>query len=158
MFALTDVVVQRLEYEREIWHGEGGSNGSTASIRPDSTLFEVDMRRTATQAAFGAYYGVVHAHLIWGGLERVFGAVRGAGVVIPGGLLGGAIARVALDQLVTGTPLFNAFRHRLLPAQAALFGWSSFMSYTGARKIGQSTSAPPPPRHPRPLGAERAGC
>ena len=176
MFTITDVAVQRLERSiasRDIDDGESRA----------PRQFNVDVPRTATQAMFGAYYGIVHAHFIWGKLEQLFGAVRRAGVVIPGGRLGGAMARVAVDQFITGTPLFNTvffystgrfsrgmnhddalqhvrarlgpmlqlhwsfwvpfhtinfwlvpFRHRLLPAQAALFGWSSFMSYTGARK------------------------
>ena len=154
MFAFTDSIVQKIE-------------GAEA----------LDLRRTGTHMLFGCYYGVVHAHMIWGALERAFSALR-----FPSPLVG-AFSRVIVDQFITGTPLFNSvffyssgrlakgynheqaidhvqlrlypmllnhwafwipfhtlnfwlvpFRHRVLPAQAALFFWSGFMSYVGAKK------------------------
>ena len=199
MFAITDVAVQHVEREVALrQHHPVDDDSSGDSCAPPGGAEEVevvgvevevveglslDLRRTATQAMFGGYYGLVHAHFIWGKLEQLFGAVRRAGVIVPGGALGGALARVALDQLVTGTPLFNTvffygtgrlsrgmghdealqhvrdrllpmmqlhwcfwvpfhtlnfwlvpIRHRLLPTQAALLGWSSFMSFTGAKR------------------------
>jgi hypothetical protein len=169
MFATTDVAVQYGEFRN-------------AASGADSSAFLWQPHRTATQAAFGAYYGTVHAHYIWGQLERLFVTVLPArGIALTG--LPGAAARVAVDQCITGTPLFNVvffyvtgrftlrlshsdaianvearlgpmlqrhwsfwvpfhtinfwlvpFRHRLLPAQGALFGWSAFMSYTGSSK------------------------
>ena len=171
MFAITDVAVQRLErYD---------ASGANSSVVAATTL---DAKRVMTQAGFGAYYGVVHAHLIWGALERLFSkSLPAAGISLPP--LRGAVARVAADQFFIGTPLFNSvffystgrfaqgmshaeacqnvadrllpmvvthwsfwvpfhtlnfylvpFRHRVLPAQAALFGWSAFLSYTGAKR------------------------
>lgn len=85
MFAITDVAVQKLE--------------SRDTNKP------WDARRTATQAAFGAYYGIVHAHLLWGALEKLFGSIAARGVVMTP--LVGAMARVSIDQFLIGTPLFN---------------------------------------------------
>ena len=85
MFAVTDVAVQKLE--------------SRDTDKP------LDVRRTATQAGFGAYYGIVHAHLLWGALERLFGVLKSRGVVLTP--LVGAMARVSIDQFVVGTPMFN---------------------------------------------------
>ena len=87
MFAVTDVAVQRLEHDH-------------------AQPWVVNTQRTAVQAVFGGYYGIVHAHLLWGGLERLFGALRTAGLVLQP--LPGAMARVSLDQFFLGTPLFNS--------------------------------------------------
>ena len=55
LFACTDVCVQ---------YGE-----SRLDSKP---IFEWNVRRTQTQALFGTYYGVVHAHFVWAFLERGF--------------------------------------------------------------------------------------
>ena len=201
MFAITDVAVQYME--RESPHdrrrdsspprrddddlGAAKAEATSSAKRGAGEAAERDWwsaRRTATQAGFGVYYGVVHAHLMWGALELAFKAGQARyGVALPA--LGGALARVAVDQFVTGTPVFNSvffystgrfaqgmshedavanvrarlvpmlqlhwafwvpfhtlnfwlvpFRHRVLPAQVALFGWSAFLSHTGARRSG----------------------
>ena len=90
MFSVTDVVVQKVENSTNPKHQDRPWNA----------------RRTATQAGFGAYYGLVHAHLLWGFLEVLFGRIRAGGVVLSP--LVGAISRVSLDQFIMGTPLFNS--------------------------------------------------
>lgn len=157
MFALTDVAVQH-KTAHDSW----------------------SWKRTLAQALFGGYYGVLHAHIIWGLYEKFWRS--GWLTMMTPGSLPAAACTVAIDQLVVGTPLFNTvffystarlsvgldheeacahvkqrlwpmltkhwsfwvpfhtfnfwlvpYRHRLLPAQLALFGWSAFMSHAGAK-------------------------
>ena len=86
MFAVTDVTVQY-----------------AASKQREETEFCWNVRRTFFQMAFGGYYGVVHAHFIWGFLERSARSI----VFFNSRPLLAAVSKVLVDQFVTGTPLFN---------------------------------------------------
>ena len=95
LFGMTDVLIQGWEQSRTV--GKKQCRGGT---------WTVDVPRAATQAAFGVYYGIVHAHWIWSGYERAFAAMAGRGVTFTPFV--GALSRVAFDQFILGTPLFNA--------------------------------------------------
>ena len=63
MFAFTDVAVQHIEHDH----------------RRD---FVWDRKRTAAQALFGCYYGVVHAHFVWAMLEKGAAKMAARGLLV----------------------------------------------------------------------------